>query len=219
MREAAYHYNQQILKIIGYSILIGIPVLFILLNASFYIIGIDLGGQENILLFFSNIMMFVLLSKPFHYLYIKCEQDEEVSLKEIIKNFFNSFGPILFMTLIVMACIYIGIVLFLIPGIILFPFVFLFPFTYESNFTLKQWIRKTVNFHNENVITVWIQILLWGSFLYLLWTGMLYLVTFLEMTPMVFAILKIIFCILVYPYIAFSISHKIIELSREEIVE
>lgn len=218
MREAVYHYNQQILKIIGYSTFIGIPVLFILLNASFYIMGLDLGGQENILLLFSNIMMFVLLSRPLHYLYDRCEQDEEVSLKEIIVSFFNSFGPIIFMTLIVMTCIYIGIALFIVPGIILFPFVFLFPFMYESKFTFKQWIRKTVAFHNRHVIAIWTQILLWGCFLYLLWAGVLYLVTFFEMTPIVFAILRIIFCLLVYPYVVFGISYKIIELSREEIV-
>lgn len=216
MREALYHYNQQIIKLIGFSMIIGIPLLFVLFNANFYIMGLDLGGQENILLLFSYIMMFVLLTKPLHYLYSCSEQDEEVTLKAIIKVFIDSFGPIFIITVVTMVFVYLGIGLFLLPGIILFPFIFLFAFTYERELTLKQWIRNTLTLHNKYLITIWTQILLWACFLYLLWTGVLYFISYFEMTPIAFAILRILFSLIVFPYVVFSISDILNGLSKEE---
>lgn len=196
--------------------IVGIPLLFVLFNANFYIMGLDLGGQENILLMFSYIMMFVLLIKPLHYLYSCSEQDEEVPLKAIIKIFIDSFGPIFVITLVTMMFVYFGIGLFMVPGIILFPFIFLFAFTYESELTLKQWIRNTLSFHNKYLITIWTQILFWTCFLYLHWVGVLYVISYFEMTPIAFTILRIIFSLIIFPYVVFSISDILNGLSKEE---
>lgn len=217
MREAGYRYNQHLLLILGYSLIIGIPLLFILYNANFYIMSLDLGGQENLLLVFSNIMMFTLFLNPLYNLYDRGEQDEEVSLKMIIQSFIHSFGPILCISILMMLFVYLGMLLFILPGIILFPFLFLFPFMYEANLTFKQWIKKTIRFHNEHLITIWVQILFWGCFIYLLWTALLYLVAFFEMNPMAFAFLRIVFSLLVYPFVIFGISERIIELEREDV--
>jgi len=216
MREAGYRYNQHILTILGYSLIIGIPLLFILFNLNFYIMSLDLGGQENILLLFSSIFMFILLLYPFYVLYDKTEQDEEVSLRMLLGCFVHSFGPILFMSLLVMVAVYIGIALFMIPGIILFPFLFLFPFMYEPGLAVKQWIKKTIGFHNNHLITIWVQILFWGCFVYLLWAALLSLVSYFEMQPMTFAILRMVFSLMVYPFVIFGISEKMIELKRED---
>lgn len=217
MREAGYRYNQNLLTILGYSLMVGIPLLFVLLNANFYIMGMDLGGQENLFLLFSNCLMFILFLYPMYVLYDKSEQDEEVSLKMLVWCFIQSFGPIFFMSLVVMICVYLGIVFFILPGIILFPFLFLFPFMYESSITFKQWIKKTIVFHNEHLITIWVQIIFWGCFIFLLWTAFLYLVSYFEMQPIAFAILRMIFSLLVYPFVIFGISGRFIELEREDV--
>lgn len=217
MREAGYRYNQHVLMILGYSLIIGLPLLFVLLNANFYLMGLDLGGQENLLLLFADSLMFILFLYPMYVLYDKSEQDEEVSLKMLIGCFVHSFGPIFLMTLIVMLAVYLGIALFLLPGIILLPFLFLFPFMYESSISFKQWLKKTIAFHNEHLISIWIQLIFWGCFVYLLWGALLYLVSNFEMQPIAFAILRMVFSLLVYPFVIFGISGKLIEMEREDV--
>jgi len=217
MREAGYRYNQNVLTIIGYALIVGLPLLFVLLNANFYIMGMDLGGQENLLLLFSDSLMFILFLYPMYVLYDKSEQDEEVSIKMLIGCFIHSFGPILMMSLLVMLGVYVGIALFILPGIILLPFLFLFPFMYESSITFKQWVKKTIAFHNEHLITIWVQIIFWGCFVYLLWAAFLYAASNFEMQPIAFAILRMVFSLIVYPFVIFGISGKLIELEREEI--
>lgn len=217
MREAGYRYNQNVLMILGYSLVIGLPLLFVLFNANFYVMGLDLGGQENLLLLFIDSLMFILFLYPMYVLYDKSEQDEEVSLKMLIGCFIHSFGPILFMSLIVMICVYVGIAIFILPGIILLPFLFLFPFMYESSITFKQWLKKTIAFHNEHLITIWVQILFWGCFVYIVWGALLFIVSYFEMQPIAFAILRMVFSLLVYPFVIFGISGKLIELEREDI--
>lgn len=216
MREAGYRYNQHILTILGFSLIIGLPLLFILFNMNYYLMTLDLGGQENLLLLFSNILTFILLLYPLYFLYDKSEQDEEVSLKMMLKSFLDSFGPILCMSILVMGCVYLGIAFFLIPGIILFPFLFLFPLMYESNITFKQWVKKTITFHNHHLITIWVQILFWGCFVYLLWSAMLYIVSLFEMHPTAFSVLRIVFSLMIFPFVIFGISDKIIEIERED---
>ena len=217
MREAGYRYNQHILTILGYALIIGIPLLFILFNMNFYIMRMDLGGQQNLLILFTNCLMFILLLYPMFFLYDKSEQDEDVSLKMMVTCFVKSFGPILFMSMLVMIFVYLGIALFLLPGIILFPFLFLFPFMYEPSITIRQWIKKTISFHNEHLITIWVQILFWGCFMFLLWSAHLYLVAQFDMQPIAFAILRMVFSLLVYPFVIFGISDKIIDLKREDV--
>lgn len=215
MKEAAYHYNQQLLKIIGFSGAIGIPLLFVIMNASFVFANTDLDGQENFLLIFSNLLMFILFIQPLRFLFERSDQDEEVTMKEIIRHFLSSIGPILIITFVMMGLVYIGMMLMMIPGIILFPFLFLLPFMYEQNLTVKEWVKKTIRFHNDHLISIWVQILLWGCFAFLVWAGLLYLLSLFEMTVLAFAIARMIFCLFVFPFIIFGISDRLLELAKE----
>lgn len=215
MKEAAYHYNQQLLKIIGFSGVIGIPVLFVIMNASFVFANTDLDGQENFLLIFSNLLMFILFIQPLRFLFERSDQDEEVTMMEIVRHFFTSIGPILIMTIVMMGLVYVGMLLLMVPGIILFPFLFLLPFMYEQEMTVKEWVKKTIRFHNDHLISIWVQILLWSCFAFLIWSGLLYLLSLFEMTVMAFAIARMVFCLFVFPFIIFGISDRLMELAKE----
>lgn len=177
---------------------------------------LDLGGSENILLLFSNVMTFILFIKPLQFLFEKSEQDEEISLAMLVRYTFTSSGPILIVSLVMMGLVYVGIGLFVLPGIVLFPFLFLLPFMYEQDLTLKEWILKTIKFHNEHLFSIWIQLVLWSCFMFLIWTGVLYFLSLFEMTPFAFSIVRMAFCLFVYPYVIFAISDKIIEVNKGE---
>ena len=68
MRDAAQYYNEQLMNVIGYGIVVIIPIWLMMSNYSYLIMTFDWGGSENVLHLFMNILMFVIFVRPLFFL-------------------------------------------------------------------------------------------------------------------------------------------------------
>ncbi|MBD7984755.1 hypothetical protein H9649_09190 [Sporosarcina sp. Sa2YVA2] len=215
MREAAFYYNEQLLKIIAYGIVIMVPVWLIFSNYSLTLLSVDWGGRESLVNVLLNMMLFVIFVHPLFLLYKRVSVDEEMEFKEMVKGFIWSIGPILAVGTLISILIYGGIFIFYIPGFVIAPLLFILPFTYQSENTLRDWVKTSIEFYINNFMQVWIQIIFWICFTTLLWFGVLYLTSFLEMNYVAFLVARLVFSIVVFPFVVFAISEKLLNMKEE----
>ena len=208
MKEAAYHYNQQLLLILLFNILIGLPVFIVLFGYTFYLMQLDLGGIENLLIIFTNILMFAVMVKPFVFIYERSEEGEPLAIKEVIKEFLVTVGPVFIVSLITFAFIYLGLALYVVPGIIILPLAFFMPLQYRSHFKLSEWVKKSIEFYKERFVETLFDILLWVCVIYILWWALLNLTLWIDMTPFVFGLLRMVMYLFLFPYIIFYLANK-----------
>lgn len=215
MREAAFYYNEQLLKIIGYGILVMAPVWLIFSNYSLLLLSIDWGGRENLVNLLLNIILFIIFIHPLYVLYKRVSVDEEMGFKEMLKGFIWSIGPILVVGIFISALVYGGIFAFYIPGFLIAPILFILPFMYRHDRTLRNWMKTSLEFYINNFAQVWIQIIIWSCFTTLLWFGVLYITSFLEMNYVAFNVTRLVFSLVVFPFVVFSISEKLLSMTEE----
>ncbi|PUB16775.1 hypothetical protein [Paenisporosarcina sp. OV554] len=208
MKEAAYHYNQQLLIILLFNILIGLPVFIILFGYTFYLMQLDLGGIENLLIIFTNILMFAVIVKPFILIYERSEEGEPLVIKEVIKEFLVTVGPVFIVSLVSFGLIYLGLALYVVPGIIMLPLIFFLPLQYRSHFNLSEWIKKSIELYKNRFVEMLFDILLWVCVIYILWWALLQLTVWIDMTPLVFGLLRMVMYLFLFPYIIFYLAGK-----------
>lgn len=217
MRDAAHYYNEQLLKIIGYGIVVIIPMWLILSNYNQLLMIADWGGSENILLLFMNIFMFIIFVRPLFFLYKRISIGEEMEFKELLKDFLWSVGPVTCIGLCIFGVVYVGLSLFIVPGLSILPLVFILPFVYDPSITLKVMIKELFRFYCVHFVQIWIQVVLWVSLLTLVWSGVLYITSFLEMSSIAYDSTRLVFSIIMYPFITFYISEKFMGLRKGEV--
>jgi len=215
LREAAFYYNAQLLKIIGYGIVVMVPVWMIFSNYSFSLLSVDWGGRESLVNLLLNILLFAIFIHPLYLLYKRVSVDEEMEFKEMLKSFIWSIGPILVVGILVSALVYGGIFAFYIPGFLIAPLLFILPFIYQRESTLRNWIKTSVEFYLNNFIQVWIQIIFWTCFTTLIWFGVLYITSFLEMNCIAFNVTRLVFSLVIFPFVVFSLSEKLLSMTEE----
>lgn len=215
MREAAFYYNEQLLKIIGYGILVMVPVWLVFSNYSLTLLSVDWGGRESLVNLLLNILLFAIFVHPLYLLYKKVSVDEEMEFKEMVKSFVWSIGPILVVGILISALVYGGIFAFYIPGFVIAPLLFILPFMYQHDSSLHNWIKTSIEFYLNNFAQVWIQIIIWSCFTTLLWFGVLYITSFLEMNYVAFNVTRLVFSLVVFPFVVFSLSEKLLSMTEE----
>lgn len=208
MKEAAYHYNQQLLIILLFNILIGLPIFIVLFGYTFYLMQLDLGGIENLLIIFANILMFAVIVKPFILIYERSEEGEPLAIKEVIKEFLVTVGPVFIVSLVSLGLIYLGLALYVVPGIIMLPLIFFLPLQYRSHFNLSEWIKKSIELYKNRFVEMLFDILLWVCVIYILWWALLQLTVWIDMTPLVFGLLRMVMYLFLFPYIIFYLAGK-----------
>lgn len=208
MKEAAYHYNQQLLIILLFNILIGLPVFIVFFGYTFYLMQLDLGGIENLLIIFTNILMFAVMVKPFILIYERSEEGEPITIKEVITEFLVTVGPVFIVSLVTFGLIYLGLALYVVPGIILLPLIFFLPLQYRSHFKLSEWIKKSIELYKNRFVEMLFDILLWLCVIYILWWALLQLTVWIDMTPLVFGLLRMVMYLFLFPYIIFYLADK-----------
>ena len=215
MREAAQYYNEQLLKIVAYGILVMVPAWLFFSNYSLLLFSVDWGGSENLVNVLLNVLMFVIFVRPLFSLYKRVSVSEDLEFKEMIKEFIWSIGPLLALGLFFSVLVYGGIFAFYVPGILIAPILFILPFMYNSKISIRKWIRSSINFYINNFIQVWVQIILWTSIVTLVWSGVLYLTSFLEMNYNAYNITRLVFSLVIFPFMVFSISGKFLSITEE----
>lgn len=208
MKEAAYHYNQQLLIILLFNILIGLPVFIVLFGYTFYLMQLELGGIENLLIIFTNILMFAVIVKPFILIYERSEEGEPLAIKEVIKEFLVTVGPVFIVSLVTFGLIYLGLALYVVPGIIMLPLIFFLPLQYRAHFNLSEWIKKSIELYKNRFVEMLFDILLWVCVIYILWWALLKLTVWIDMTPLVFGLLRMVMYLFLFPYIIFYLAGK-----------
>lgn len=215
MREAAQYYNEQLLKIVAYGILVMVPAWLIFSNYSLLLFSVDWGGSENLINVLLNVLMFVIFVHPLFSLYKKVSVSEELEFKEMIKEFIWSIGPLLALGLIFSVLVYGGIFAFYVPGILIAPILFILPFMYSNTISIRKWIGASIEFYINNFIQVWVQIIIWVSIVTLVWSGVLYLTSFLEMNYDAYNITRLVFSLVIFPFMVFSVSEKFLSMTEE----
>ena len=208
MKEAAYHYNQQLLMILVFNILMGLPVFIVFFGYTFYLMQMDLGGIENLLIVFTNILMFAVMLKPFILIYERSEEGEPITIKEVIKEFLVTVGPVFIVSLITFGLIYLGLALYVVPGLIMLPLIFFLPLQYRSHFNLNEWIKKSIELYKNRFVEMLFDILMWICVIYILWWALLQLTVWIDMTPLVFGVLRMVLYLFLFPYIIFYLADK-----------
>ena len=141
-----------------------------------------------------------------------------MKFKELLKDFLWSIGPIAFLGISILVLVYAGLAIFIVPGILILPLVFVLPFIYDHSISLKVMIKKTVHFYMTNFSQIWLQIILWVSLFTLVWTGVLNFTSYFEMNLVAYTITRLLFSILIFPFIIFYVSEKFLSL-REGVVD
>ncbi|WOV88253.1 hypothetical protein QWT69_03770 [Sporosarcina oncorhynchi] len=215
MREAMQYYNEQLLKIVAYGIIVMVPSWLLFSNYSLLLISVDWAGSENLVTVLLNILMFVIFVRPLFSLYKRVSVSEELEFKEMFKEFIWSIGPLLVVGSFISALVYGGIFVFYIPGILIAPILFILPFMYSDKISIRKWIQTSVDFYITNFVQVWVQIILWVSIVTLVWSGVLYLTSFLEMSYDAYNITRMVFSLVIFPFIIFSLSDKFLSMTGE----
>ena len=209
------YYNEQLLKIVAYGIIVMVPSWLLFSNYSLLLISVDWAGSENLVTVLLNILMFVIFVRPLFSLYKRVSVSEELEFKEMFKEFIWSIGPLLVVGSFISALVYGGIFVFYIPGILIAPILFILPFIYSDKISIRKWIQTSVDFYITNFVQVWVQIILWVSIVTLVWSGVLYLTSFLEMSYDAYNITRMVFSLVIFPFIIFSLSDKFLSMTGE----
>lgn len=215
MREAAQYYNEQLLKIVAYGFIVMVPIWMIFSNYSLLLLSVDWAGSENVINVLVNILMFVIFVRPLFSLYKRVSVSEELELKAMLKEFIWSIGPLLLLGLVFSALIYGGIFAFYVPGILIGPILFILPFMYSNTIPIRKWIRDSIDFYINHFIQVWLQIILWVSIVTLVWSGVLYVTSFLEMSYDAYNITRLVFSLAIFPFMVFALSEKFLSMTEE----
>jgi hypothetical protein len=215
LREAAQYYNEQLLKIVAYGVVVMVPVWLIFSNYSLLLFSVDWSGSENILNILLNILMFVIFVRPLFSLYKRVSVSEDLEFKTMLKEFIWSIGPLLVVGLLLSVLVYGGIFAFYVPGILIAPVLFILPFMYSNTISIRKWIQKSIDFYIYHFIQVWVQIIIWSSIVTLTWSGVLYATSFLEMSYDAYNITRLVFSLIIFPFMVFSLSEKFLSITEE----
>ncbi|MFC5604190.1 hypothetical protein [Sporosarcina koreensis] len=215
MREAAQYYNEQLLKIVAYGLCVMVPAWLFFSNYSLLLLTVDWGGRENLINILLNILMFVIFVRPLFSLYKRVSVSDELEFKEMIKEFIWSIGPLFAIGLFFSALVYGGIFAFYVPGILIAPILFILPFMYSGTRSIRAWIKSSIDFYINHFVQVWIQIIFWSSIVTLVWAGVLYITSFLEMSYDAYNITRLVFSLVIFPFIVFSLSEKFLSMTEE----
>src|SRR5574342_1134517 len=101
LKDIFYYYNQSLLKILGFTILVILPVQIFLYGWIYYFNQLDLNRIETVLSLYVYVLMFILTMKPFLELYKHLKINEDYSLKSMLKTFISSFGFVFFGSMII----------------------------------------------------------------------------------------------------------------------
>lgn len=215
MREAAQYYNEQLLKIVAYGLIVMVPAWLIFSNYSLLLLSVEWGGRENLINILLNIIMFVIFVRPLFSLYKRVSVSEELEFKEMIKEFIWSIGPLLVLGLFFSVLVYGGIFAFYVPGILLAPILFILPFMYSGSISIRKWIRTTIDFYINHFVQVWVQIIIWTSLVTLVWSGVLFVTSYLEMSYDAYNITRLVFSLAIFPFMVFALSEKFLSMTEE----
>ncbi len=207
-RDIMYYYNQGILKILGFTFLILLPVQLFFYGWIYYFYQLDLNHIETVLNLYIFILMFILTQKPFMHLYQHLKINEEIELREMLKHFISSFGFLFFGAILLFIMSYIGTTLFIIPGLIVLTFVFFLPFYNETSISIKKLIKKAWSFYTRNIASIYGDLLIWASINVLIWAVFMQSMAMFEVNLLTSTILRIIINLFLFPVIYFYLTEK-----------
>jgi hypothetical protein len=207
LRDLFYFYNQGLLKILGFTLLIVFPWQVFLFGWIYYIFQTN---SETPMIFavFIYIFMFITTQRPFITLYRHVKMNEEYEFKEMIKDFISSFGVVAFSGSVLLVLSYFGMGLFIVPGLILVTFAFLLPFYKENGQSMKKMIANGMNFYQKNWFSIYTDLLLWISIDVLIWVIFLNGMSTFEINLLSYTLLRIVVNLFLFPFIYFYLAEK-----------
>ncbi|UII56311.1 hypothetical protein LS684_02135 [Cytobacillus spongiae] len=211
-KEVLYFYNQGLLKIIGFTLILVLPLEVFFYGWIFYTSSLDLGSIETVLILYIHILMFIVTQKPFMLLYHHLKINEDFSILEMFQAFLKSFGFILFAGILVFIISYLGTMLFILPGLMALTFAFFLPFYKDTTYSMKQEVVRALKFYRSHFITIHSDILLWVSVHVLIWAVFINGVAVFELTMITYSVLRILINLFLFPLIYFYLTEKYQEL-------
>lgn len=208
LKDIFYYYNQSLLKILGFTIIVLLPVQIFLYGWIYYFNQLDLDKIETVLALYVYILMFVITQKPFIELYKHLKVNEDYSLKSMLKTFVTSFGFVFFGSLFIFCLSYIGITLFIIPGLILLTVAFFLPFYDSNGETIKFVAKKALNFYKSRFFSIIRDLLILASVNVLIWALFVNGIAQFEMNLITYTILRILINLFIFPLIYFYLAER-----------
>ncbi|MBM4763251.1 hypothetical protein [Bacillus sp. B15-48] len=207
LKDLLYFYNQGILKILGFTLLIVLPWQLFLFGLIYYIYQIDLIAQ-NLFALFLYVFMFIATQKPFIHLYKQLKLNEEYGIRQMLRDFITSFGVIFVGALVLFVLSYFGTGFYIIPGVIILTFVFLLPYYQENQASLKKTVANGLSFYKNNWFSIYTDLLLWVSIDVIIWVIFLNSFSSFDINLLTYTLLRIVINLFLFPFIYFYLSEK-----------
>ncbi|MEH7443419.1 hypothetical protein V7201_14010 [Bacillus sp. JJ1122] len=208
LKDIFYYYNQSLLKILGFTILVILPVQIFLYGWIYYFNQLDLNRIETVLALYVYVLMFILTMKPFLELYKHLKINEDYSLKSMLKTFISSFGFVFFGSMIIFLLSYIGTTLFIIPGLILLTIAFFLPFYNFGEENIKLLAKKAVHFYKNRFFSIHRDVILLASINLLVWALFVNGIAQFDMNLITYTILRILINLFIFPLIYFYLAER-----------
>jgi hypothetical protein len=207
LRDLFYYYNQGLLKIMGFALLVVLPWQIFIFGWIYSIFQMESSSQYLFALFL-YLFMFISTQKPFIHLYQHVKANEEYGMKNMLIDFISSFGMIAFGSLCIFLFSYLGMGFYILPGFILLSFVFLLPFYQENQRSIKKLLTNGLSFFKGNFLQVYADLLLWVSIDVILWVVFLNGMSAFELNLITYTMLRIVINLFLFPFIYFYLAEK-----------
>lgn len=208
LKDIFYYYNQSLLKILGFTILVILPVQIFLYGWIYYFNQLDLNRIETVLALYVYVLMFIITMKPFLELYKHVKINEDYSIKSMFKTFISSFGFIFFGAISIFLLSYIGITLFIIPGLVFLTIAFFLPFYKNREENVKLVAKKAVHFYKSRFFSIHLDLFMLASINILIWALFVNGIAQFEMNLITYTVLRILINLFIFPLIYFYLAER-----------
>jgi hypothetical protein len=208
LKETFYIFNQNMVRIFLLSLLVVMPVSYLIQSFVIYFLNTEYLLTPNLYSLCMILFNFTVLFPPFIVMAKQYLNDEEYSLKSSIVSFLDNFFLILVVTIVAFIIMVIGAPLIFIPTLVSLAFLLVFPITAVEDIQLGNKIKKTwlvIKIENIGILGDLILVI---SLNIALWFLLTLFVNNLENNLLVYLTLKIMINTMFFPLIYIFLTVK-----------
>ncbi|MFB4169304.1 hypothetical protein [Virgibacillus sp. JSM 102003] len=202
-------YNRHLIKIMMVSLVIVIPFsLFIYFSTYYLYDSLDADQYPSLYMVFFIIMNFICIVPMYRKLTKSdIDDEEEPTVWELIKEFFEHFGIILLISLPLFIIAVFGVALAFIPTIISGALLLIFPF-FIHNMNFRKVLRKTGSILKRENIFILLDLLVVVSIQILIYSLLMQAFVTFENNVYVYGIMRAIVNASIFPFLIFYLTQR-----------
>jgi hypothetical protein len=208
LKETFYIFNQNMVKIFTLSLLVVLPVSYLIQSFVVYFLNAEYISTPNLYAMCMILLNFTVVFPPFFVLAKQYLNDEEYNLKTSIISFLDNFFLILIVTVISFVIMIFGAPLILIPTLLSLAFLLVFPMIASEELPVGVKIKKTWSVIKRENIGILGDLILVISLNIALWFLFTLFVENMENNLLVYLTLKVLIYTMFSPLIYIFLTVK-----------